>query len=66
MGLVKCAECGKSVSTRADVCPSCGYSSNGYYGRCMNYDYDTCTCEYDENKRSTAPGCPAYEPLNDD
>lgn len=25
MALIKCPECGKEVSDKADVCPSCGY-----------------------------------------
>lgn len=29
MGMVKCGECGRPVSTSAKVCPHCGYDPRG-------------------------------------
>ncbi|MBU1625924.1 zinc ribbon domain-containing protein [bacterium] len=29
MTLIKCKECGKEISSEAEVCPNCGYQNTG-------------------------------------
>ena len=30
MALVKCTECGKEISDKAEMCPNCGYKNNSF------------------------------------
>ena len=58
MAMCTCGECGRMVSTTADVCPSCGRSlrelrARGYTcGYCTHaaYDSDSPDCEYGESR----------------
>ena len=38
MALVKCAECGATVSSKAIQCPSCGYFPYGACEMCRYYE----------------------------
>jgi hypothetical protein len=33
MGMMKCPECGRTISTKADPCPGCGRPNRGLLGR---------------------------------
>jgi len=39
MALVKCPECGKQASDKADVCPVCGYPIKSEYAKKQRYTY---------------------------
>lgn len=41
MALVRCKECGRSVSNTAKSCPSCGYTVDSI---CWNCDHFSDTC----------------------
>ena len=45
MALVKCPECGKEISDKADSCPNCGYlmNSSGDHRSCNIYHEADCS-----------------------
>lgn len=53
MALIKCGECGGNVSTSADQCPHCGYSSDSTCWNCEFYvtdgEYDWCKKRHGED-----------------
>lgn len=76
MAMVRCAECGRSVSNKALQCPNCGYTvddiccncehfSRGFDGLC-----DECTAIYPHDhdvwpKKRACPAFSRYEDLSD-
>jgi len=62
MALVKCRECGASVSTGAKMCPRCGYdASDSKCGSCIGFDWEEHECSYTSDKGSNSTACPHYE-----
>ena len=47
MALVKCRECGATVSTSARSCPRCGYdATDSKCGSCIGFDWEDHECSY--------------------
>ena len=62
MALVKCAECGATVSTGARSCPACGYSARGEQCyNCEHYEADEAECIFTSEKGPYGAACPSFE-----
>ena len=65
MALVKCAECGKSVSNKAFFCPNCGYSPKGKCVNCKHFErgifdsFGKCAITEDDFVQRDKSVCPA-------
>ena len=63
MALVRCTECGASVSTGARSCPYCGYGAIGEQcWSCEHYEADEAECIFTSEKGPYSAACPGYEP----
>ena len=62
MAILRCGECGASVSTNARSCPNCGYdASHNRCWSCESFQDDECECVAC-SKGTNDPACPAYTP----
>lgn len=70
MALIRCGECGGTVSSSATHCPHCGYSSDSTCYNCVYYitdgEYDWCKIRKDSNGSyldidDSKPSCLAFK-----
>ena len=57
MALIKCAECGKEVSSEAVACPHCGYAPTGQCMNCTHKNWWGCSF----NIRPTRETCVSFK-----
>ena len=51
MSLVKCPECGKTVSDTAEACPECGYAVKAHYEKIRKEEAELARLKAEEEKR---------------